>query len=297
MKLTQRLSILAVGAIAAIAASMPAVAAPILLGSNLASFTVLGAQTVTNTGATTIGGNLGVSPGSAITGGGTITLTGVVHATDPFASLAQSQLVTAITDLDALGAGFLLASDLTLAGTLAPGVYRVPAGITNLSGSLTLDGGGDANAAWVFQMDSTLITSSNSAINVIGTGAGASVYWNVRSSATLDTNTAFMGNILALTSITLNTGATNVCGRVLASTGAVTLDHNTLSGDCTGLVDNSNGLAGGVAGTGTGDITGGTPTVASVPVPGTLSLMLFGLLALPFGRWQKPALLRRPAGL
>jgi hypothetical protein len=275
-------SIMTLGVIAALAAATPAAAAPIVMGPNLASFTVLGASAVTNTGATTIGGNLGVSPGTSITGAGTISLTGVVHATDPFAALAQLQLVTATTDLDALGAGFLLAPDLTLAGTLLPGVYRVGAGTTNLSGVLTLDGGGDLNAAWVFQMDSTLITSPNSAINVIKTGSGAAVYWNVRSSATLDTNTAFLGNILALASISMKTGATDLCGRALARTGAVTLDHNSLSGDCIGVLDNSNGLAGGIAGTGSGDTNGGTPHGA--PEPGTLALMLASLLVFPFSR-------------
>ncbi|CAD5365897.1 PEP-CTERM domain-containing protein [Rubrivivax sp. A210] len=284
MQFKKRLSLLALAASATLTAA-PAAGAPIVLGSNLASFTVLGAQTVTNTGATTIVGNLGVSPGTAITGGGTISLTGTVHATDPFAALAQAQLITAVSDLDALGAGSLLQSDLTLSGILLPGVYRVPAGITNLSGALTLDGGGDLDAFWVFQMDSTLITSPNSAVNVINTGSGAAVFWNVRSSATLDTNTAFLGNILALTSISMNTGATDVCGRALARNGAVTLDHNSLSGDCVGLLDDSNGLGGGVAGTGSGDTGGGTPTTPfPVPEPGTLALMLAGLLALPLGR-------------
>jgi len=282
MKLPRHGLLPSLSALAALLAALPALAAPIVMGSNLASFTVLGAQTVTNTGATTIGGNLGVSPGSAITGAGTISLTGVVHAADPFAALAQDQLVTAISDLDALGAGSLLVADLTLVGPLSPGVYRVPAGITNLSGALTLDGGGDANAFWVFQMDSTLITSPDSSVDVINTGSGAAVYWNVRSSATLDTNTAFLGNILALTSISLNTGATDLCGRVLAHTGAVTLDHNSLSGDCTGILDNSNGLAGGVAGTGSGDTPAGQPHL--VPEPGTLALLLAGLVAVPLAR-------------
>lgn len=186
------------------------------------------------------------------------------------------------TDLDPRGAGFLLDCDLTSAGTLAPGVYCLPAGVTKVSGALTLDGGGDANAFWVFQMDSTLITSPDSSVDVVNTGSGAAVYWNVRSSATLDTNTAFLGNILALTSISLNTGATDLCGRVLAHTGAVTLDHNSLTGDCTGILDNSNGLAGGVAGTGSGDTPAAPPQ--GVPEPGTLALMLAGLVAIPLAR-------------
>ncbi len=215
-----------------------------ILGSELASFAVLGASTVTNTGATTLTGNLGVSPGSAITGKETITVNGTnaatignpsVHEADAFAILAQSQLVDAKTTLGLMGPGTTLGVDL--AGlTLFPGVYTVPAGVSNLTGILTLDGKGDANAFWVFQMPSTLITSPGSVVNVINTGSGAGVglYWNVGSSATLDTTTSFQGNILALANITLNTGATIRCGRALANVEAVNMDNNTLSPGCAG---------------------------------------------------------------
>ena len=146
-----------------------------ILGTPLDSFAVLGASTVTNTGSSTISGNVGVSPGTAITGAGSISITGVFHATDAFAGLGQSQLTTARTNLGSLGPGSILGANL--AGlTLSPGVYTVPAGVSNLTGTLTLNGQGDANAAWVFQMPSTLITSPGSVVNVINTGAGAGVY-------------------------------------------------------------------------------------------------------------------------
>jgi hypothetical protein len=216
-----------------------------ILGSELTSFAVLGASTVTNTGATTLIGNLGVAPGNAITGKETINVNGThaatignpsVHEADPFAVLAQSQLVTAKTTLGLLGPGTVLINPDLAGLTLFPGVYTVPAGVSNLTGTLTLDGRGDANAFWVFQMPSTLITSPGSVVNVINTdtGAGVGLYWNVGSSATLDTTTSFQGNILALANITLNTGATIHCGRALAHVEAVNMDHNTIFPGCAG---------------------------------------------------------------
>lgn len=249
-----------------------------ILGAALASFSVLGGETVTNTGATTLTGELGVDPGSAITGKATLTVNGTnaatvgnpfVHESDDFAELAQSQLATALTNLGLLGSGTLLSSDL--AGlTLSPGVYTVPAGTSNLTGTLTLDGQGDANAFWVFQMPSTLITSSGSVVNVVNTGAGAGLYWNVGSSATLGTATSFQGNVLALTSISLNTGATLACGRALAHVGQVSLDTNTVSVGCEGTGEEGSY---GLSGNGLTTDLGGSP----VPEPGTMTLFGTGI--------------------
>jgi len=270
--------------------SVPSVNADGILGPDLATFAILGASTVTNTGATTLTGDLGVSPGLAITGESTITVNGTnaatmgnpfVHAGDVFASMAQSELAAAKTELGSLGAGTLLPANLG-GLTLSPGVYTVPAGTTNLTGTLTLNGQGNLNAFWVFQMPSTLITSPGSVVNVINTGAGAGLFWNVGSSATLDTTTSFEGNILALTSITLDTGATDQCGRALAHTGAVTMDTNTVSIGCTNLGGSTGtgGSGGGLGGGLTVPPGGGTPIPlppVSAPEPGTMLLLGTGL--------------------
>jgi len=280
-------------------------AAP-LLGPDLASFAVLGATpSVTNTGATTLTGDVGVSPAASITGQATLTVNGInalsnpghVHLGDATAGSAQTQLGvaagSAIFNLGLLGPGSLEPANL-VGLTLPPGVYTVPAGMTNLSGTLTLDGGGNANAAWVFQMESTLITSSGSVVNVINTGAGAGVYWNVRSDATLGATTSFEGNILALNNITLVTGATIGCGRALAHVAQVIMDANTINSvGCEGTgEEGSKGLSGGL------DVTtgpGGTVVAflpfapvgegggGTVPEPSSLLLLLCtGLAGLVF---------------
>lgn len=266
-------------------APLPGWAAAVI-GTELSSFAVLGASTVTNTGATTLIGNLGVAPGTAISGKETITVNGTnaatsgnpsVHAADAYSLLAQTQLSLAKVSLGLLGPGTVLGANL--AGlTLTPGVYTVPAAASNLTGILTLDGLGDPNAAWVFQMLSTLITSSGSIVNVTNTGADAGLFWNVGSSATLGTTTSFAGNILALTSISLNTGATIGCGSALANTGAVTMDANTI-----GCLESR--LNGGLTVT----EAGGLPTFIAfspIPEPGSFVLLGFGLAALlGFKKW------------
>jgi len=199
------------------------------------NFAVLGA-TVTNTGPTMIsGGNLGVSPGLAITGfpPGIVNPPGTIHAGDAVALQAQSDATIAYNNL----AGQPCTSDLTgqdLGGlTLIPGVYCFSSS-AQLTGTLTLDAQGNAGAVFIFKVGSTLTTASNSALRVINGGSVCNVYWQIGSSATLGTNTAFAGNVLASASITLNTSAM-LSGRALARTGAVTLDTNTISAGCTML--------------------------------------------------------------
>ena len=192
------------------------------------SFAVLGGQTVTNTGPSVITGNLGVSPGSAVTGfpPGIVT-GGMTHAADAVALQAQNDTITLYNNL----ASQACTSDLTdqdLGGkTLVPGVYCF-ASSAQLTGALTLNAGGDPNAVWVFQTVSTLVTASSSSVQMTNGGQPCNVFWKVGSSATLGTSTSFVGNIVALTSIALQTGA-KVSGRALARNGAVTMDSNTVA--------------------------------------------------------------------
>jgi hypothetical protein len=192
------------------------------------TFAVLGGSAVSNTGPTSVVGDLGISPGSSITGfpPGIIS-GGVIHATDAVALGAQSDVAVAYTNL----AG--QPSDANLTGqdlgglTLTSGVYTFNSS-AQLTGTLTLDAQGDPAAVFVFQIGSSLTTASASQVVVINGGANCNVFWQVGSSATLGTTTAFVGNILALTSITLTTGATN-SGRLLARNGAITLDSNNVA--------------------------------------------------------------------
>lgn len=191
-----------------------------------ATFGVLGASTVTNTGPSVITGDVGVSPGSAITGfpPGTVN-SGTIHSADAVAAQAQTDVTIAYGDTAGRPPDATVTTDLG-GQTLLPGVYN---GATlDLTGTLTLDAQGDPDAVWVFQAGSTLMTASGSAVLLIGGANPCNVFWQVVSSATLGTNSTFVGTILALVSITATTGAM-VDGRLLARTGAVMLDSNAVT--------------------------------------------------------------------
>lgn len=196
--------------------------APVGLGT-AGSYSVLGGQTVTNTGPTLLDANLGVSPGSAITGFPPGQAVGVTNAANAEALQAQSDLTIAYDDAAGRAPTESVSGDL-VGRTLQAGVYT-STGPLALSGTLTLDAAGNPNAVFIFQVAETLTTASGSTVNLVNGAQACNVYWQVGSSATLGTNSSFTGTVLALTSVAVTTNAA-VDGRALARNGAVTLDNN-----------------------------------------------------------------------
>jgi len=202
---------------------------------NLGTFEILAGSTVTNTGATGVTGDLGVSPGTAVTGFPPGVLRGTLHAGDPTAAQAQLALTAAYNDAAGRSVGVVGIAGNLGGQTLGPGVYKSTSSLEISSGDLTLDAKGDANAVFIFEMASTLTTTTGRKVILAGGARAANIVWQVGSSATLGTNSVFKGNILAMASITVTTGAA-VEGRLLARTGAVTLDTNAiLMPDASGL--------------------------------------------------------------
>jgi hypothetical protein len=189
------------------------------------SFVVLAGRTITNTGATTLNGDIGLAPGSSITGMPPLVLHGASHVADTVALAAQAGLGAAFDNVAGRKPATAIPSELG-GSTLVPGVYS--SGVFTISKTLTLDGGNNPNAVFVFQSAATLNAASGSQVRLIRGASPCNVFWLVRSSATLGTTASFSGNILALTDIVMRTGA-RVQGRALARNGEVTLDANTIT--------------------------------------------------------------------
>lgn len=198
------------------------------LGSD-ATVAILAGSTITNTGLTTITGDVDVSPGTAYTGFGAGMATvvgGSIHAGDPTAVQAQLDLTTAYNN------AALRANPLAVPGdigsmVIAPGVYRAPVSLA-ITGNVTLDGQNNPNSVFIFQSPSTLTTATNSTVTLINRANACNVFWQVASSATLNTASVFNGVILAAASVSFGTGST-MHGRALASSGAVSLLSNTVT--------------------------------------------------------------------
>jgi Ice-binding-like len=224
------------------------------------AFGILGASTVTNTGPSVVGQDLGVWPGTSITGFPPGIVLGTIHDSDAVAQQAQADALTGFNFL----AGLAVTQTLTgqnLGGlTLDPGVYFF-ASSAQMTGQLTLDFQGMNNAMVVFQIGSTLTTASASSVLVINPGTNDTVFWQVGSSATLGTTTAFYGSLIADQSVTLTTGATINCGRAIALNAAVTMDTNTVD-------------------------TGNCVTSTTTPEPATLSLVSTGAIAAGATAWD-----------
>ena len=237
------IALLTFGASEAVAAQPP-----VGLGTS-GSFGVLAGSGVTNTGASVINGDVGVSPATSIVGFPPGTVNGTVHAADGVAAQAQFDLTTAYNDAAGRTPPLAVPSGELGGLTLVGGVYRSGSAL-GLTGTLTLDAQGDPTTVFIFQAGSSLTTASASRVSLINGAQPCNVYWQIGSSATLGTTTIFAGNILALTSISMNNGV-RLQGRALARNGAVTLINDTITAaQCATGGDDGTGGTGGDGGPG-----------------------------------------------
>jgi hypothetical protein len=253
--------------VVALAPSLPsgAAQAPIDL-QTAGSFAVLAGAGITNTGATTVWGDIGTFP---ITTEDSVTLHGTDHAGDAVTQQAKNDLTTAYNQAAGSGPPTAVGTELGGGPPLTPGVYN--SDTLEITGTLTLDTQGDPYAVFIFQSGATLVTASDSNVTVLNGGIACNVFWQVPSSATLGTDSHLIGTVLAATSIQAQTRAT-IQGRLLAGTASVTLDTNTITDQvCANAVTTTTTTAGGPATTrapslvapstpSTGGPTASTPT-------------------------------------
>lgn len=256
----------------ALASSATAAQAPVNLRTADA-FAILAGSAITNTGPSTINGDMGLAPGTSVTGFPPATLNGTAHITDAVASIAHNDLTTAYNDT--AGRGPVTAIPADIGGlTLTEGVYG-QASALGLTGAVRLDAQGDPNAVFIFQAGTSLTTASASTVQMINGAQACNVFWKVGSSATLGTTSTMVGNVMALSSITLNNAVT-VQGRILARNGAVTLINDTITrvpcaaetvGGPGGPPVPDSGGSGSGSGSGSGGSSAGTGTAILATTP------------------------------
>jgi hypothetical protein len=266
----RRAMVIAAGLLAAMIFTGAARAAPATVGlGTAASFSVLGGSTVTNTGPTTMFGDLGLAPGSAVTGAPHVL--GQTHVDDAVAIEAKNDLTTAYNAAASRPTEGSAGTDLT-GQTFTAGVRTASGALLLSAGSVVLDAQGDPNAVFIFQIGSTLITGSNTTVQLVNGAQACNVFWQVGSSATLGTGTRFVGTIMAAETITANTAAT-IHGRLLAQTAAVNMDTNTITqSNC---ASSGSGVGGGSEATTPEEATtlqtaiaGGQATTTTAPTTG-----------------------------
>lgn len=196
--------------------------------SGASGLAVLAGSGITSTGATVITGDLGLSPGTSVGGFPPGILNGTLHINDAIATQAKLDLTAAYND----AAGRTSTDIVTLSGnigglTLTPGLYKSTSSLAVSSGDVTFDAKGDANAVFIIQIATTLTTTSGRKVILSGGAQASHIFWQVGSSATFGTTSVFKGTVMAMQSITLNTGAT-LNGKALARTGAITMEGNTI---------------------------------------------------------------------
>jgi hypothetical protein len=273
-------------------------AVPVLLGTAGDYAVLAGTPHVTNTGPSVITGDVGVSPALALIG-----LTGAPDGTVIGAQLAGAAVDGAKLDLTTAydqAANMVSTPVATQLGNTAPvpGAYNDSGAGLNLTGTITLDGAGSYDSVWVFKSSSSLITGTGAVVSLINGAQACNVYWQVTSSATIESGVAFAGTVLALTSITANTGAT-VNGRLLARNGMVSLDNNVITRPATcltGAVDSGDGdgdgdgdnEVGGVTADGTGGLLALSGTDSTPGLIGAGVLLAIGIGAVALGRRLNP---------
>jgi hypothetical protein len=259
---TFRAGLLLLGSLSTLIFASSAMGATATVGLGSAeSFSVLAGSTVENTGATTMSGDLGLSPGSSVTGAPHVL--GATHEDDAVAIGAKSALTTAYNEAASRVSSGSAGTDLA-SQSFTPGVYTASSSLLLSSGSVTLNAQGNPNAVFIFQIGEALTTASNTSVSLINEAKACNVFWQVGSSATLGSGTHFVGTIMAKASVTANSAAT-IEGRLLAETGAVTLENNTITTSaCASPSDGTETTTGGGTTSGAGTTTTTAAAVGSV---------------------------------